>query len=279
MADRDMIREIAIENYKSIQTLILNLGRVTVLIGENGSGKSNILEAVALSSAAANDKLDNEFLVSRGLRVIEDAMTTFGLITKGKTDQIVIENILVGYFQNLDIVVNWLLPLRDETDKHRAENFSNWSKVFEYCHSQTFKEAFPYNDYIIIQIDTDVSEEKGYDIPKYEAGQELTPEALIARVIDKFKGLMSEVFYQGYQARIIFAIAVHSIECWLLPLYYTNKMKAKTKNCLDTLNQQLQKVENFRINPLRKNLAIMRLSLGHIVNIKPCCNDIRRTQV
>jgi AAA15 family ATPase/GTPase len=39
------------------------------LIGENGCGKSNILEAIALGSAAAADKLDNEFLAPRGIRV------------------------------------------------------------------------------------------------------------------------------------------------------------------------------------------------------------------
>ena len=59
-----MIKEIRVENYKSIQELQLNLGRATILIGENGSGKSNILEAIALSSAAANHKLDNEFLAA-----------------------------------------------------------------------------------------------------------------------------------------------------------------------------------------------------------------------
>ncbi len=66
-----MIKEIRIENYKSIQKLKLSLGRVTVLIGENGCGKSNILEAIALSSASANDKLDNEFLAPRGIRVTD----------------------------------------------------------------------------------------------------------------------------------------------------------------------------------------------------------------
>jgi len=66
-----MIGEVRIENYKSIQKLKLELGRVTVLIGENGCGKSNILEAIALASAAADDKLDNEFLASRGIRVAE----------------------------------------------------------------------------------------------------------------------------------------------------------------------------------------------------------------
>jgi len=66
-----MIGEVRIENYKSIQKLKLELGRVTVFIGENGCGKSNILEAIALASAAADDKLDNEFLASRGIRVTE----------------------------------------------------------------------------------------------------------------------------------------------------------------------------------------------------------------
>jgi AAA15 family ATPase/GTPase len=66
-----MIEEVTIENYKSIQSLTLPLGRVTVLIGENGCGKSNILEAIALGSAAVADKLDNEFLASRGIRVTD----------------------------------------------------------------------------------------------------------------------------------------------------------------------------------------------------------------
>ncbi len=66
-----MLKEVRIENYKSIHKLKLELGRVTVLIGENGCGKSNILEAIALASAAADDKLDNEFLASRGIRVTE----------------------------------------------------------------------------------------------------------------------------------------------------------------------------------------------------------------
>jgi predicted ATP-dependent endonuclease of OLD family len=66
-----MIWEIHIVNFKSIQDLRLDLGRVNVLIGENGSGKSNVLEAIAFASAAAQDKLDNEFLASRGIRVTD----------------------------------------------------------------------------------------------------------------------------------------------------------------------------------------------------------------
>src|SRR5438067_2182894 len=69
-----MISEITIQNFKSVEDLTLPLGRVTVLIGENGSGKSNILEAIAFLGAAAANKLDTEFLVSRGIRVTDAAL-------------------------------------------------------------------------------------------------------------------------------------------------------------------------------------------------------------
>ncbi|MCU0288905.1 MAG: AAA family ATPase [Acidobacteria bacterium] len=68
-SENKLIREIIIKNFKSIAELRLELGRFNVLIGENGSGKTNILEAIALGSAAAANKLDNEFLSSRGIRV------------------------------------------------------------------------------------------------------------------------------------------------------------------------------------------------------------------
>ena len=64
-----MIKTIEIENFKSIQKLKLELGRINVFIGENGAGKSNVLEAITLAGAAQADKLDNEFLASRGIRI------------------------------------------------------------------------------------------------------------------------------------------------------------------------------------------------------------------
>ena len=102
-----MIHTITVENYKSIPKLRLDLGRVTVLIGSNGSGKSNILEAIALASAASQDKLDNEFLISRGIRVTESQFmrSAFGNIPKtrealqilfGKDKEMTIEAVRVN---------------------------------------------------------------------------------------------------------------------------------------------------------------------------------------
>ena len=66
-----MITEIQIENFKSIEKLTLKPGRVTVLIGENGSGKSNILEAISFAECSSTGELDRERLHARGVRVTE----------------------------------------------------------------------------------------------------------------------------------------------------------------------------------------------------------------
>ncbi len=71
---KKFVTEIEIKNYKSVKYLKLNVGRINFLIGENGCGKSNILEAVTFASAAEADKMDNEFLASRGIRVTESKL-------------------------------------------------------------------------------------------------------------------------------------------------------------------------------------------------------------
>lgn len=73
-----MISRVEISNFKSVQELSLDLGRINVFIGENGSGKTSILEAIAFGSAASQDKLDEEFLVSRGIRVVEPKLMKSG---------------------------------------------------------------------------------------------------------------------------------------------------------------------------------------------------------
>lgn len=181
-------------------------------------------------------------------------MTTFGFITEGVTDQIVIEYVLNGFFDTNDIDINELQPLRDETDKSRSQNYDGWTLVFEYCSSTKFKEAFQFNDYIIIQIDTDVSEEKNYDVSKRdENGVELEPADLIKKVREKFEALIGEEFFHAHEEKIIFAISVHSIECWLLPIYFNDNRKSKIVNCLGTLNREIGKKEKFTIDPKNKN--------------------------
>lgn len=63
-----MIREVEIRGFKSIYAANLELGRVNCFIGANGSGKSNLLEALGVLGAAANGVVDDESLLRRGVR-------------------------------------------------------------------------------------------------------------------------------------------------------------------------------------------------------------------
>jgi predicted ATPase len=67
-----MISKVSIKNFKSVEHLELDLGRFNVFIGENGCGKSNVLEAIAMGSAASADKLDRETLETKGIRITEN---------------------------------------------------------------------------------------------------------------------------------------------------------------------------------------------------------------
>ena len=48
--------------------LELELGRINVFVGANGSGKSNLLEAVGVLGTAAFGLVDDETLLRRGVR-------------------------------------------------------------------------------------------------------------------------------------------------------------------------------------------------------------------
>ena len=63
-----MIKTLHIQGFKSISDQALELGRVNCLIGANGVGKSNVLEALGVLGAAANGVVDDESLLRRGVR-------------------------------------------------------------------------------------------------------------------------------------------------------------------------------------------------------------------
>lgn len=63
-----MISRLHIESFKSLVDVEIDLGQINVFIGANGSGKSNILEALGVLSAAASGRVDDESLLRRGVR-------------------------------------------------------------------------------------------------------------------------------------------------------------------------------------------------------------------
>jgi predicted ATPase len=130
-----MLKRLTVENYKSIHNATLELSRINIFIGENGCGKTNILEALAMASASKALELNVEGLSNRGIRVAKPNLT-FSSFTRTKPKNKIIINLEVQGDQdakleipsilycdnNDDIYSKWKdesrLYLIDETELH-----------------------------------------------------------------------------------------------------------------------------------------------------------------
>jgi hypothetical protein len=63
-----VITSLQIESFKSLHKTIVPLGQISVFIGPNGGGKSNLLEALGVLSAAAGGRVNDAALLARGVR-------------------------------------------------------------------------------------------------------------------------------------------------------------------------------------------------------------------
>ena len=164
-------------------------------------------------------------------------MAKFGLATEGITDQIVIENILCGFYKDLeDDEIQAFQPAYDETTKkQKEEQFGGWEMLLEYLSEKRFRDDVLNSEYVIVQIDTDICEHKNFDVKKDTSCIVTFIESIKAKLIlsiDK-----NVPFYETNKEKIIFAISVHSLECWLLPICKDLKVE-KITGCFEALQRE-----------------------------------------
>jgi len=181
-----MITEIKINNFKSVADLTLPLGRFNVLIGANGSGKSNILEAIAFGGAASADKLDNEFLGSRGIR------TANAQLMKSAFSKDYLSNPIQLNFKNAAKEIKFNI---EEEDKPILKWIIHEKKELENKYTNSFLYLFDRED-SDSQSPAELSVEKINDILKFRKQYDDTLKSLIddARV---------ETFYNAELANFI----------------------------------------------------------------------------
>ncbi len=85
-----MLTHLHVERFKSLVKLELELGRVNLFIGSNGSGKSNLLESLGVLGAAAFGRVEDETLLRRGVRPGVPSLykTAFSLTPQENTSHI-----------------------------------------------------------------------------------------------------------------------------------------------------------------------------------------------
>lgn len=63
------INKLAFRNFKTLENVSFEPGRVNVFIGANGSGKTTVLETIGLLCAAMTDRIDNSSMQRKGIRL------------------------------------------------------------------------------------------------------------------------------------------------------------------------------------------------------------------
>jgi hypothetical protein len=170
-------------------------------------------------------------------------MPSFALITEGITDQAILESVLVGKYGD-DLDINPLQPARDTTDENRQGAFGGFEGVIEYCSLEQFEDALLFNDFVVIQLDTDVCEHGSIGIPLSPNGESKPTDDLVLEVRNFLTSRIRSDIFSVHGNRIIFAIAVHSCECWLIPLH-CGPGRGRTNSCEAHLARELRKTGRF----------------------------------
>jgi hypothetical protein len=168
-------------------------------------------------------------------------VSKFAIIAEGQSDQAVLENIILGYFQKdgEEPVINHVQPPPPTPDCPGPP--AGWVQVFSSLQRGRHQEALQFNDYLVIHIDADVQEEVGFEVPRRENGKELPVAERVERIVARLLREIDSGFYNTNARRILFAVAVDSIECWLLPLLHNDKKAEKITGCLRSANHALRK--------------------------------------
>jgi len=160
-------------------------------------------------------------------------MHDFALMTEGPTDHAILNNILLGYFKNQrEPAVH-----REHPDPQAEAAFGGWTLLLQYLRDKKFRQAFQLNRFLIIQVDTDTSQDRGFDVPHQDENGPLSVVKLVENVIERLRAEIGEPDLATYAERFIFAVAVHQTECWVLPLWFSDARAEKITGCVATLGR------------------------------------------
>jgi len=136
LAEERMIRKVRIRNYKSISDVEVELGKLTILIGENSSGKSSILEGINIffKMADSNNRMRlEEFIVHEVSHYNE-------LVHKRQVQLPMLFDIQVDLNDN---EYNGLLKMAQSLPNDDTGSLSNFNIIQSLGYRFEFKQTYP----------------------------------------------------------------------------------------------------------------------------------------
>ena len=104
------------------------------------------------------------------------------------------------------------------------------------------RESLQFASYLVIQVDTDIVTQPEFGLDAQLAAVTTPDEIkqLVEAVIERLAKEMGSEDYDYYREKLLFAICVHTLACWLLPLWAGNPIHASISNCYRKLNDALK---------------------------------------
>ena len=186
-------------------------------------------------------------------------MPTFALVTEGGTDQAILKNILNGLAIRITgDELDWSAS-RPEVSAGKQTTSGGWERVFEFIENQElFTDMLLRNNCVVIHIDTDCATHKNFGIELHQGGERRPTQDIIKDIKTLMSSKMSEELINSFQHKILFAIAVHSTECWLLPLYGKRRTPSNEQNCERKLAVELSKKNDTRRYLINKEMKLIK---------------------
>lgn len=183
---------------------------------------------------------------------------SIALICEGPTDQAVLRRLLTGALG--DVVVNEVQPPRPMG----VGDFGGWEQVFATIADGDVGRALEFNDLVLLQIDTDVCERPGFDVPRRIGDRERTEAELVEAVRQRLLRAVRDADPEVAPSQLLLAVCVEELECWLFLLLAES---ARTTGCSEALNKALAKANRRSLskdprryeeeaNPLRRKKAV-----------------------
>lgn len=158
-----MIQTLSIQNFKSIANVALNLGNINVLIGANGSGKSNILEAVGMAAAERDGYIKTDELFYKGVRIAKPNLVVGSFFGHKPSQKIAIT------VSNENEQLNYLI-----TNEHPDDIYADWHASVNTSESVELKNTL--SKYLIYSASIDAL--RGFTTGSYQMPLGLNGEGL-----------------------------------------------------------------------------------------------------
>ena len=161
--------------------------------------------------------------------------TKIGIVGEGVSDYFILKHIVERYLKDKDV---YTIPLKPKLSaQNKQVGFGTWQGVFGYLKGddnlilEAVKEGC---QYVVVQIDTDVSSQFGVENNLVD----VDIQAFWNAVRDK---LMESVHPDFPKEKLVFAICIQEIECWLIPFVSTNRDECgNTDRCLNIVNRHIR---------------------------------------